>query len=203
MKDLAGVQLRAVVLFRTALLSFSFLLAFVATVVADHPRQSEAPSTIRPSPHRLSIPGLPNLGVVDTGIFRCGRPTAGGYDALRRLGVRTIINLERYPDDGEALRRAGIVSIHIPLSVMRRPTDAEAARFLAALTDTSLRPILVHCQRGIDRTGAMVGLYRVRVQGWTPARVLEEMEEYGYEQEMFPRMAEFVLEQVPGGPARR
>lgn len=188
------------------LLILAVVVAYAVTpevvVLADTAHVTTNSNAIAP-PRPLTIPGLPNLGIVDTGIFRSGRPTSAGYDALRRLGVRTIINLERYPDDGEALRQAGIASIHIPLSVARRPTEAEVDRFLAAVTDTSLRPILIHCQRGIDRTGAMVGVFRVRVQDWRPARALTEMTAYGYAPEMFPLMAECVLEQWPPAPSGR
>jgi protein tyrosine/serine phosphatase len=39
---------------------------------------------------------------------------------------------------------------------------------------------MVHCQHGADRTGALVALYRVVVQGWTKERAVEEMNRGGY-----------------------
>jgi protein tyrosine/serine phosphatase len=43
-------------------------------------------------------------------------------------------------------------------------------------------PAFIHCQHGADRTGTMVAVYRVRVQGWTKEDAIKEMmeEKYGF-----------------------
>jgi hypothetical protein len=47
-------------------------------------------------------------------------------------------------------------------------------------TDPARQPVLVHCRRGADRTGAMVAIYRVVVEGWTKADAIDEMTRGGY-----------------------
>jgi hypothetical protein len=48
------------------------------------------------------------------------------------------------------------------------------------LSDPANRPIVIHCQHGSDRTGAMMALYRIVVQGWTKDDAIREMNAGGY-----------------------
>ena len=43
---------------------------------------------------------------------------------------------------------------------------------------------LVHCQNGHDRTGLVVGLIRIVVDGWEPERAWREMIARGYHDEL-------------------
>ena len=43
-----------------------------------------------------------------------------------------------------------------------------------------MQPVLVHCQHGSDRTGTMVAIYRVVVDGWTKAEATNEMINGGF-----------------------
>lgn len=38
----------------------------------------------------------------------------------------------------------------------------------------------VHCERGQDRTGLIVGVYRVKVEHWTKADAYQEMLKHGF-----------------------
>ena len=41
-------------------------------------------------------------------------------------------------------------------------------------------PVLVHCQHGADRTGTMIAVYRIAVQGWSKAKAIREMTGGGF-----------------------
>ena len=43
------------------------------------------------------------------------------------------------------------------------------------------QPVFVHCQRGADRTGLAVAVYRVAVEGWSKEKAIEEMVRGGYD----------------------
>ena len=43
-----------------------------------------------------------------------------------------------------------------------------------------MQPVLVHCKHGSDRTGMMVAVYRVVVQGWEKGAAVDEMTHGGY-----------------------
>jgi protein-tyrosine phosphatase len=45
---------------------------------------------------------------------------------------------------------------------------------LSAALDPANQPVFVHCEKGEDRTGALVAIYRIVKQGWTPERAYAE-----------------------------
>lgn len=55
-------------------------------------------------------------------------------------------------------------------------------KFLDVVRDPANQPVLVHCFRGVHRTGAYVAVYRVEFEGWTVERALAEMVGHGYVQ---------------------
>jgi hypothetical protein len=55
------------------------------------------------------------------------------------------------------------------------PEAEEVVRFLKIVTDPRRTPVLVHCQHGADRTGTMIAVYRIAVQGWSKAEAIREM----------------------------
>lgn len=59
---------------------------------------------------------------------------------------------------------------------------------------TAERPILVHCWHGADRTGAVVALYRMVVQGWSRERAIGEMlrPEFGHHAGTFPNVRRYL-----------
>jgi protein tyrosine/serine phosphatase len=55
----------------------------------------------------------------------------------------------------------------------------------AIMADHARRPIFVHCQQGEDRTGLIVGLYRVETEHWSPAAAYREMIAKGFHKILF------------------
>jgi protein-tyrosine phosphatase len=56
-----------------------------------------------------------------------------------------------------------------------RVSDTMIAAFLAVALHPRYQPIYVHCIGGDDRTGALVGIYRIAVDGWPFDWVYDEM----------------------------
>ena len=69
------------------------------------------------------------------------------------------------------------------------PTEAEIARILGLLEDGKNRPVFVHCQRGADRTGAVIASYRIDHDGWDNDRALAEARARGMSFFQFPRQS--------------
>lgn len=129
--------------------------------------------------------GVPHLQQVEDGFYRGGRLRPGGMEYLKSLGVKTIINLEQDDDGVLAEERAaadqlGIRQISVPMAYRSAPTDETIDQLLADLQNPALRPIYLHCKHGKDRTGLVVALYRVEVQGWAAAAAYQEMLELGF-----------------------
>lgn len=132
--------------------------------------------------------GFENFAVVEDGkVYRSGQP--GPYQlekVIRTRGLRTVVNL-REPEAPEALMRteqalcdqAGVRLVRIPMADDGRGTYDQYDAAVAVLRDPANLPALVHCARGIHRTGGTIAAYRLLVQGWTEDAALAEMADRG------------------------
>ena len=48
------------------------------------------------------------------------------------------------------------------------------------MKDPANGPYLIHCQHGADRTGTMVAMYRMVIQGWPKDKAIDELVNGGY-----------------------
>jgi len=127
----------------------------------------------------LAEPGLPNLHRIDDGLYRGAQPSAEGMRALERMGIRTVVNLRAAHSDRDELVGTNLGYEHISFKPWH-PEDEDVEKFLRIVTDPARRPVFVHCQHGADRTGTMVAMYRMVLQGWTRERAVDELVNGGY-----------------------
>jgi protein tyrosine/serine phosphatase len=74
---------------------------------------------------------------------------------------------------------------------------------VALMADPANQPVFVHCRQGRDRTGVVVAVYRMEIDGWSREEAEEEMQAYGFHDVWF-RMKSFVRGYRPGsGTGRR
>ncbi|MHB0998088.1 MAG: fused DSP-PTPase phosphatase/NAD kinase-like protein [Armatimonadota bacterium] len=128
-------------------------------------------------------PGLPNFHKVDTGIYRGGAPTDTGLKNLKEMNIQTIIDLRISPDlvkvEKKIAEKMGFKWLNIPMG-KEAPTQKQVDTFLSVLEKSAKEPVFVHCQHGADRTGCMIGIYRVKVQQWSFQQAWTEMRKYGF-----------------------
>jgi protein tyrosine/serine phosphatase len=128
---------------------------------------------------------LPNYMVVNPTLSRSGRPTMRGLQMAQSMGMKTIINLENEPPaierEKKTAQQMGFQYFISEMDASQTPNDQEMKKLLTMLQDKSLQPILIHCFHGRDRTGLVVGLYRVFVDGWEPKKAYEEMLADGFD----------------------
>ena len=129
---------------------------------------------------------VPSFHVVDAErLYRSGQPRdEWDWKRLKRgFGIRTVVNLRPW-DEGDddwkttelaETREADIRCLHLPMKDTAVPTGDQADAFLEWVRDQNNWPVLVHCKAGKDRTGTMVALYRIQVQGWGIDAALEEL----------------------------
>src|SRR5271167_1814587 len=125
---------------------------------------------------------------VSPGIYRGARPDAVGLMALARIGVKTDLDLEDatsvVQQETGVAQSMGMKVISKPMSGFWTPDDKEVDEILSILDDSANYPIFVHCEHGEDRTGLIIGLYRVFHQGWKPATAYTEMKTDGFHPEL-------------------
>jgi protein tyrosine phosphatase (PTP) superfamily phosphohydrolase (DUF442 family) len=122
----------------------------------------------------VAVAGVPNLHKVDDALYRSAQPTTEGMRELKELGIRTVVDLRFWHSDLTEIGDTGLGYVSIPMTAFH-PTEDEAVAFLKAVTDPGKIPVLVHCKYGADRTGVMVAVYRVAVQGWAKDDAVREM----------------------------
>jgi protein tyrosine/serine phosphatase len=129
------------------------------------------------------IEGLPNFAQVAPGLYRSGQPTAKGFEAAKKMGIRTVINITWLASDRSEMRGLGMNYVHISFSPFH-PEDEDVVAFLQIVTDPKYQPVLVHCRHGADRTGVMIAIYRHMVQGWTMQHAMHEMDLFDFHPSM-------------------
>jgi tyrosine-protein phosphatase SIW14 len=120
---------------------------------------------------------LHNFGVVEAGkLYRGAQPDVKGFNDLWTLGVRETLVLNGANDN--TLGWAGLV---LPRAMSGLETVEEIEGIVEDL-QRSLdigRTVYVHCTHGRDRTGCIVGAWRIIKCGWTFSKMEEERLLYG------------------------
>src|SRR5262245_44963957 len=132
---------------------------------------------------------IPRFAKVAEGLYRGGQPDKTGFEFLKSQGIKTIINLRQENDEEPIVKKLGMNYVRIPMSISVVSTIPEPAikKYFEVLNNPDNYPIFIHCKRGADRTGALVGFYRVVAQGWDGDKAYDEARDIGMRW-WFPRI---------------
>jgi protein tyrosine/serine phosphatase len=124
---------------------------------------------------------ISNFAQVAPNLYRGAQPSSADIYSLKRLGIRTIIDLRIRHDamEEKQAQRLGLKWIHVPMNYLT-PSDKQVAELMSVLTSPDYGKIFVHCAQGADRTGAVVVLYRIVVQDWPLDKVFDEMRDHHF-----------------------
>lgn len=163
------------------------LLLTIAAILALTSMAASAPQS-----ETLGV-SIKNFGRVNENYYRGAQPKGEEYAQLKRLGVKTVIDLRKdsQQEEPESVRSAGMKYFNIPLRASEPATDEQTAFFLKLVNDPSNWPVYVHCKGGRHRTGALTAIYRITHDGWTADGAFQEMKEYDFNNGLF------------GGPAKQ
>jgi len=84
--------------------------------------------------------------------------------------IRSVVNLRSVEENGREhwhadqaalLAQRGVRFIDLPMEAGQPPSASTLARWLEILDDPDLRPVLVHCEYGVVRTGMMVSVFEM------------------------------------------
>jgi protein tyrosine/serine phosphatase len=136
------------------------------------------------SPSTTKFPNIKigNFGQMDERYYRGAQPQPGDYQALKDLGVNTVIDLRNDPVAFEkgAVEALGMKYINIPMSGWKSPQQKDVDAFLALVNNPETGKFFVHCKAGIHRTGVVGAAYRYTNYGWDYDAVYKEMKDYNY-----------------------
>lgn len=145
--------------------------------------------------------------VTDGRVYRCGQMTADGFhDAIKRYGIKTVINLqddesntdadERDPAlprstfdktkvlESEVVAAAGARYVQFDGNALNgdgtRGRPKLVDDFLRVMDDEANYPVMYHCKAGLHRTGWITAVYRMEYEGRGRAVVLDELKANGF-----------------------
>jgi protein tyrosine/serine phosphatase len=140
--------------------------------------------------------GLSNFGYVTDTLYRGAQPSATGFETLQRIGVSIVVNFRE--EAGETAREKrevealGMRYVGIPWSGRHTPTDSEVTEFLDLVRNNPHVKIFVHCQRGADRTGTMIAVYRIAVEHKSVPEAVSEMYQFHYAHFWLPGLQKYI-----------
>ena len=129
----------------------------------------------------IDIPekALPRFHKVSEDLYRGGQPEKNGFEILKKMGIKTVVNFRENIDEQPVVRNLGMELIHIPLTARGGIDDRSIREFFSILNNPDNYPVFVHCKRGADRTGAMIAFYRIAFEGWDPEKAYKEARDIG------------------------
>jgi tyrosine-protein phosphatase SIW14 len=120
--------------------------------------------------------GVSNFHQVSEDIYRGAQPTLEGFQALAKMGIKTIVDLRHEAaqvlQEQRMVEALGMKFLSVPMT-MHAPTDDQVSRVLQQLNSSAGR-VFVHCQGGRDRTGTVIACYRIAHDGWDSKKALDE-----------------------------
>ena len=119
--------------------------------------------------------GIENLFAVEQDIFRGGDPTPEGWAWLKGEGVKVVIKLNTQCEGTDSVAVASGLIVHrFPINWFYQTIWHPRQRLLHAAVALMQPHSFVHCEHGEDRTGLVVGCYRLSC-GWTKEDAWAEM----------------------------
>ena len=168
------------------------LLAFIFSCAGTQPQTLDKPREEMINESITALPSIDkriiNLHLVEEGIYRSGR--LNPYTDMKILAetykIKTIISLETYWLDNKLFKaeisesqKYGINFIHIPMLPIGH-LDRQKMLKAASLLWENKNSVLVHCYRGSERTGIVVGAYRRIYDKWSYKNTVDEIDTNGF-----------------------
>jgi tyrosine-protein phosphatase SIW14 len=132
--------------------------------------------------------GFVNLYKVNADLFRSEQPSKEGVETIKKLGIKTIINLRQTQTDRRILKNIGINAQHLRINTWTISYD-DVLEALKLIRDSE-KPVLIHCKHGSDRTGCVIAVYRMVYENASKEDAINEFlnKQYGYHETYFPNI---------------
>ena len=147
------------------------LLAAIATVAISKGNSDAAFSNIK----------ISNFGQMDERFYRGARPKQKDFQALKDLGIQTVIDLtDNTPQEKGYVEALGMTYVNIAIPDKKDPTNEQISQFLKLVNEPATGKFYVHCAGGRHRTGVMGAVYRFNNYQWNFNQVYAEMQNFDF-----------------------
>ena len=123
-------------------------------------------------------------------IYRSNQPNRDEFRELEKLGFKTVLNLRTHHADHDALRGFHISERRLKIYILTAEDMVEALR----IVKSSPKPLLIHCLRGADRTGAVAVGYRIVFENWSLEEAMAEFQlpDYGRHRFLYRKLPQIL-----------
>lgn len=126
---------------------------------------------------------IANFDFVSPVLSRGAKPSPLAIKQLHDAGFKTVIDL-RLSETASNRERMLVKSLgmnyfHLPMGYLS-PSCATIVAFLDIVCNPNYQPTFLHCRQGADRTGTLVGIYRLLVQGWSWDETYKDMRHHNF-----------------------
>lgn len=163
-------------------------------VFAAEPASTPDGATFPPA---RDLPGLHNVIEVAPGVFSGSEPEgAMGFEALAKLGVKSILSVDGGRPDVEAAAAHGIGYAHVPVRYSEITLEQRLA-ITRAMRDLE-GPLYIHCHHGRHRGPAAAATGLVALGALTPEEAVAFMKHAGTSSK-YPGLYQCAAESKPLG----
>jgi atypical dual specificity phosphatase len=112
------------------------------------------------------LAGMPMPFIHPERRLNAGGPLDAYVDELPELhsaGIRAVVSLLNIPSDAAVYESAGFALLCLPVPDGGAPTPEQADEFVVFVNEQrgAQRPVAVHCEAGLGRTGTMLALHLI------------------------------------------
>lgn len=111
-------------------------------------------------------------------------PAPKSFAALKKQGIKSVINLEvGVADCLSEMTECGTLElsyVSLPQNAIFPPSRSEVEKVLSFIEIPELAPFYIHCRHGVDRTGYICAVYRIRYCGYSLENAIREMKLLGF-----------------------
>jgi protein tyrosine/serine phosphatase len=128
-----------------------------------------------------NLPGLSNFAKVTDVLYRGAQPLPEGFVTLKKMGIKTIIDLRAFHSDiaDDKLEGLGLYYYRVHINTWHIE-EQDIFKVFKVILNPDYFPIFVHCEHGSDRTGLIIAIYRTVFCGWPIADAITEMRNFGF-----------------------
>lgn len=126
----------------------------------------------------VNKPALPNAHIVTAKIISGAQPEGDeGFEALRDMGIKTIISVDGSAPDVETAKKFGLRYVHLPITYAT--VTKEQGEEIAKAIDELPGPIYIHCHHGKHRSAAAVAVACVMDGSLKPEQAESVLKTFG------------------------